>query len=72
VSIAKTRGPRALILAGALVTAVGLAIAASAPVVGTAPEHAVQTRQRAGGIVVLVGWALLGWGIHRFGRSEPS
>ena len=63
--------PRRLLLAGALVTASGLAVAATAPVVGTAPLDHIQPQQEAGGAVVLAGWALLAWGIHRFGRERP-
>jgi hypothetical protein len=60
---------RRLILAGALVTAAGLAAAATAPVVGTVPLDHIQPQQEVGGVIVLAGWALLAWGIHRFGRS---
>jgi hypothetical protein len=64
--------PGRLIVIGAIVTAVGLAIAATAPVVGTAPATRVQPQQETGGVVVLLGWALLAWGIHRFGRGDPA
>jgi hypothetical protein len=57
---------------GAIVTALGLALAATAPVVGTAPATRIQPRQETGGVVVLLGWALLAWGIHRFGRGDPD
>jgi hypothetical protein len=63
--------PRHLILAGALVTAAGLAVAATAPIVGTAPAPTVHPQQELGGAVVLVGWALLAYAIHRLGRSDP-
>ena len=62
--------PRRLLAAGALATVAGITIAATAPVVGTAPGDRVQTQQTAGGVVVLAGWALLAWGIHRLGRED--
>jgi len=61
--------PPRLVVAGAFVTAVGLAVAATAPIVGTAPLDRIQGQQSAGGVVVIVGWVLLAWGIHRLGRS---
>jgi hypothetical protein len=61
--------PRRLLLVGALVTVSGIALAATAPVVGTAPIGRVQTQQTVGGVVVLLGWAALAWGIHRYGRG---
>ena len=63
------RGPRRLILAGALVTVAGLGVAATAPIVGTRPADRIESQQRAGGVLMLVGWALLGLGIHKFGRQ---
>lgn len=66
------RGPQRLILAGALVTASGLAVAATAPVVGRAAPERVEAQQSAGGLLVLAGWALLGLGIHRFGRQRQT
>ena len=62
------RDPRRLILVGALVTASGLGVAATAPVVGTRPADSIEVQQRAGGFLVLAGWAILALGIHRFGR----
>jgi hypothetical protein len=64
------RGPRLLILAGALVTVSGLAVAATAPILGAGPAGRVETQQGAGGFLVLAGWALFGLGIHRFGRER--
>jgi len=61
--------PRRLLVGGALATALGLAVAATAPVVGTASAGRVGAQQTVGGVVVLAGWGLLAWGIHRFGRS---
>jgi hypothetical protein len=63
-------GPRRIILAGASVTVMGLAVAGTAPIVGVGAADRVQEQQAIGGIVMLVGWALLGWGIHRFGRES--
>jgi hypothetical protein len=63
------RGPARLIVAGALTTALGLAIAATAPIFATAPIDRIQHQQTAGGLVVLLGWLILAWGIHSFGRS---
>jgi hypothetical protein len=61
---------RALLGLGASLTVVGLAIAATSPVLGTAGSSRTGAQQLAGGIVVLLGWALLAWGIHRFGRES--
>ena len=63
-------GPRRLILAGALVTVSGLAVAATAPIVGTGVAERIESQQRAGGLLVVAGWALLAFGIHRFGRER--
>jgi hypothetical protein len=62
------RWPRVGIVLGAVVTALGLALAATAPILGTAPYGGIRAQQTAGGTLVLVGWAILGWSIHRFGR----
>ena len=64
------RGPRRLILAGALVTVSGLAVAATAPIAGIGAAARIDAQQGAGGVLVLAGWALLGLGIHRFGRER--
>jgi hypothetical protein len=61
---------RRLIGAGAFATVLGLAIAGTAPILGTGPDARIRTQQTTGGITVLLGWALLGWGIHRFGRER--
>jgi hypothetical protein len=61
---------RTLLVVGALVTVVGLAIAAIAPIAGTAGSDRTVAQQRVGGVVVLVGWLVLAWGIHRFGRES--
>jgi hypothetical protein len=61
--------PRRLLLVGAILTMAGLALAATAPVLGTEGAESTHGRQALGGVVVLVGWAALAWGIHRFGRQ---
>jgi hypothetical protein len=64
---------RTLLLSGAAVTALGLAIAGTAPVAGLDPNvDKNPTQQVAGGVVVLAGWIVLGYGIHRFGRGDGS
>jgi hypothetical protein len=60
---------RRLLLGGALATAVGLAIAATSPVVGAGDLGRIHAQQSAGGALVVAGWALLAWGVHRFGRE---
>ena len=62
--------PRRLLLAGALVSALGIAIAATAPVLGTPGSDRTRTQEALGGLVVLLGWAALAWAIHRYGRAE--
>jgi hypothetical protein len=62
--------PRRLVVVGAIVTLLGCAVAAMAPVVGTGVTERIQAQQAAGGVGVLVGWALLAWGIHRLGRES--
>jgi hypothetical protein len=52
------------------VTACGIAIAATAPVIGTAATARIEAQQTGGGVVVLVGWAALAWGIHKYGRER--
>jgi hypothetical protein len=58
-----------LIVIGALVTVVGLAVAATSPIAGTAGSERTGAQQISGGVIVLAGWAVLAWGIHRFGRE---
>ncbi len=62
--------PRRTLLAGAIVTGLGVLVAAIAPVLGTAGAERTRPQELAGGVLVVAGWALLAWGIHRFGRSE--
>lgn len=61
---------RRLLASGALATALGIAITATAPVLGTAGAERTRPQELVGGLIVLAGWAMLAWGIHRFGRSE--
>jgi hypothetical protein len=62
--------PRRLVLIGAIATLVGSGISATAPVLGTGPAERIHSQQTAGGVGVIVGWALLAWGIHRLGRES--
>jgi hypothetical protein len=62
--------PRQSIAAGAFVTVLGIAIAGTAPILGTEGSSRTHAQQIAGGIVVLVGWAILAWAIHAFGRAK--
>lgn len=59
---------RRLLTLGAVLTALGIAIAATAPVLGTPGAERTRAQEFLGGIVLVAGWALLAWGIHRFGR----
>jgi hypothetical protein len=61
---------RRLLAFGALFTVLGLAIGTTSPVAGAEGSEHTQAQQLVGGVVVLVGWAALAWGIHRFGRDE--
>jgi hypothetical protein len=61
--------PRQLLAAGAIVTVLGIGIAGMAPILGTEGSSRTSAQQVAGGVVVVLGWALLAWGIHRFGRE---
>jgi len=61
---------RPLVVVGAVLTLLGSAVAATAPVVGTAGTERVQAQQTAGGVVVILGWATLAWAIHRLGRES--
>ena len=63
-------GSRGWMLAGALFTVVGLAIAATAPIAGTAGSERTGVQQLCGGVIVILGWMVLAWGIHRFGRES--
>jgi uncharacterized membrane protein YgdD (TMEM256/DUF423 family) len=64
--------PRTWLGIGAFLTVLGIAIAGSAPVLGTDGSGRTQAQQTAGGVVVVLGWALLAYAIHRFGREEQD
>lgn len=64
--------PRRLVLVGALLTLLGTSVAATAPVLGTVDIQRVEGRQTGGGVVAMLGWALLAWGIHRLGRESGA
>jgi hypothetical protein len=54
---------RRLLAIGAASTAVGLAIAAASPGAGASERPVV------GGLVFVIGWVTLAWGVHSFGRD---
>jgi hypothetical protein len=59
--------------AGAVLTVLGIAVAGTAPVAPTAAMAGwVEGQQTTGGVMVVVGWAVLAWGIHRFGRDAKT
>jgi hypothetical protein len=62
--------PKQSIAAGALVTVLGVAVAGTAPVVGTDGSSRTLAQQTVGGVLVVLGWALLAWAIHAFGREK--
>ena len=62
--------PRRVILAGALATVAGLAVSGTAPIAGIGAVGRIEAQQTFGGVLVLLGWGLLAWGIHRFGRAS--
>lgn len=64
--------PRRLLAAGAVATALGIALAGAAPIVGTDGASRTHMQQIVGGVVVVLGWALLAWGIHGFGRAPDG
>jgi uncharacterized membrane protein YidH (DUF202 family) len=64
--------PRRLLAVGAILTILGVAIAGTAPILGTGSAERTYVQQTLGGVILLVGWAVLGWGIHRFGRSSED
>ncbi len=59
-----------MLVSGALATALGVAITATAPVLGTPGAERTRPQELVGGLIVLAGWAMLAWGIHSFGRSD--
>jgi hypothetical protein len=61
--------PRYLLFAGAVLTALGLAVAMTSPHGGDPGLAHAKAQQVIGGVVLLLGWATLAWGIHRYGRA---
>ena len=57
-----------MLAAGTVATALGIAVAATAPVLGTPGAERTRPQELLGGLIVLAGWGLLAWGIHRYGR----
>jgi hypothetical protein len=55
---------------GATLTILGIALAATSPVESTAFATGAGSRSTVGGVVTLLGWALLAWGIHALGRGR--
>jgi hypothetical protein len=62
--------PRHQLAAGAVLSVLGLAVAGTAPIVGTSGSGRTEAMQTLGGVLVIVGWAVLAWAIHRLGRSS--
>ena len=62
--------PRQWIGVGAVVTVAGIAVAGTAPIVGTDGSSRTHLQQMVGGLLVVLGWALLAWAIHAFGRAR--
>jgi uncharacterized membrane protein YidH (DUF202 family) len=64
--------PRRLLAVGAGLTALGIAVAGTAPILGTSGSSRTVTQQLVGGVLVLAGWVVLALGIHRFGRGRDG
>jgi hypothetical protein len=60
---------RRVLTAGALLTVIGLAIAAAVPIAGADDSGRASAEQALGGVIALLGWATLAWGIHKYGRE---
>jgi hypothetical protein len=65
-------GPRRMLAAGAIITVLGIAIAGTAPVPGTRGGGGALSQPIVGGVLVVLGWALFAWAIHRFGRASQD
>jgi uncharacterized membrane protein YidH (DUF202 family) len=72
VALSAATSPRRLLAAGAGLTALGIALAGTAPILGTEGSSRTVTQQLAGGVLVLAGWVVLALGIHRFGRGKEE
>jgi uncharacterized membrane protein YidH (DUF202 family) len=68
----KARTSRSLLSFGALLVVFGLAVAATSAIAGAPDSENADGQQLVGGVIVLAGWAVLVWGIHRFGRASPA
>ena len=64
--------PRAWLAAGIVATALGVALAATAPVLGTSGSERTRPQEFVGGLFLVAGWTLLAWGIHRYGRASAG
>jgi hypothetical protein len=51
-------------------TVSGLAVSSTAPIAGIGSVERIEAQQTLGGVLVLLGWGLFAWGIHRFGRAS--
>jgi hypothetical protein len=60
------------IAVGAAATVIGIFVAGATPIARTPGAEWTPLVQAVGGVVLLVGWLLLAWGIHRFGRENAS
>jgi hypothetical protein len=62
--------PRGFLLVGTLLTTLGLALAGATPALrGGGPGSGQPV---VAGVIVLLGWGALVWGIHSFGRSTAD
>ena len=58
-----------MLAAGTVATALGIAVTATAPVLGTPGAERTRPQELLGGASSSCsGWGLLAWGIHRYGR----
>lgn len=64
--------PARWVALGAIFTVTGLIAAATAPVAGTVGAERMQTQQSLGGAAALLGWLVLGWGVHKLGRERSG
>jgi hypothetical protein len=65
-------GARQWLAAGASMTVLGIAITGTAPILGTEGSTRTPGQQIVGGVLVVLGWALLAFAIHRFGRAAED
>jgi hypothetical protein len=67
-----TSWARLWIALGAAATALGIFLAGATPIGRSSASERSAPQRGAGGVLVLVGWGLLAWGIHRFGRAADG